>query len=397
MKQQNKSGGGIFSRKEDFIKLLSKAKSSESELIHTYKKHVKASIKHAKATEKHTSNLAALDQIMPDGFDSFLNVFNRTVSPDIRIKKKTDMSSPLLLKNYDLKNVADKDDLVRDHLWHQCHYVLKTKFAPQDSVLVTKLNIADHNSSTFTMAITGVTFGKDNRRSIRHTNYVADLAHIRQNLTEIIANIKKDVMEQVIQEKVFSAPEDIDPIAPGAGTPKYKKRDDPVPDVYGVKAYLDKPAIQKAEPKFGDNRPVFGQEKPKFGQPDYLQKTPIGEASPDGPPVAPPNEQFKKQHERPQFGNDKPQFGNFGKSRSFKKPRRSGDRKFSNRRRNSGNRGNRGNSGNRGQRKHQRPDFKNRNRSRRGSNRFNKRGSRGSRGSRRNRNRGPPPPPDNFD
>jgi hypothetical protein len=424
MKQHNKKkGGGIFSKKEAFLKLIKKARSSEEDYINTYRKHVKASIKHAKTAEKHAANLKALDDEMPEGFNSFLTVFNNTVSPEIRLKKKADTTSPLLLRNYNIQSLADKDDLARDHLWHQCNYVLKTKFAPQDSVLVTKLNIADHNKSTFTLAVTGVTFGKDNKRTISHTNYVANLADIRSNLTDIIANIKKDVMEQVVQENVFAAPINTtpDPVVPGLGTPKKKEKADPIPDIYGVKALLNTPKIQDTTPQYGDNKPAYGEKKPEFGsRPAYLDQKPIlidkpprpprqEEPEGDAPPVGAPDNDFMKRHQ------PNKEFGNFGKTREFKPPRDeasgkrefkprdrdrgSGDRfkekrdsrKFS-QKRHSGRQGSRKRS--QGKQQHNRPNFRERGSHRR-SNRFNKR--HGPRSQKRSgsikRHHGPPPPP----
>lgn len=445
--KQNTKGGGIFSKKEEFIKLLKRAKSSESNYISTYSKHVKAAIKHANAAEKHSSNLKALDNIMPDGFDSFLQIFNKTISPEIRIKKKTDTSSPLLLRNYNIDSIADKDDLARDHLWHQCHYVLKTKFAPQDAVLVTKLNIADHNKSTFTMAITGVTFGKDSKRTISHTNYNANLAEIRTNLTDIIASIKKDVMEQVVQENVFAAPINNVTLSPGTpGTPglfgpvspavlALKNRPvkpDPIPDIYGVKALLNTPQITASKPLFGDNKPEYGEKKPEFGEkkseekkpefgnkPSYLDQTPILIDKPPRPPsiaeeapIEAPDGDFMQRHQ------PKGEFGDFGKSQKFKpprefkprgdrgsndrgfKPRDKQSRRYSQKRNSSPKRGSnkRGSQG-----KHK---FKPRGSDRRPSNRFNKRhhgSKRKSRGTGPKRTgpkrsgsmkRGPPPPPD---
>ena len=418
---QKQSAGGIFSKTEEFIKFLKKAQNSESDYIKTYSKHVKASIKHAKATEKHTANLKALDSIMPDGFDSFLQTFNKTVSPEIRLTKKTDTTSPLLLSNYKLNGIADKDDLARDHLWHQCYYVLKTKFAPQDSVLVTKLNIADHNKSTFTMAITGVTFGKDSRRTINHVNYNANLADIRTNLADIISNIKKDVMEQVVQESVFAAPIETTPdlLTTGPGFPKTKPKEDPIPDIYGVKALLDTPKITDTKPKFGDNKPTFGEKQPDFGgRPGYLDQIPIITEKPPKPPIeeeakninqpidAPDNE-FVQKH------GPKKEFGDFGKSPNFREPqrdfkqrdrpsgRRPDNERRQSRKRYSGNRGSRGSQ--QGKPKQNRPAFRDHG-DKRHTARFNRKHQGSRKGSqprrsqprrsqpRRSQPRGPPPP-----
>lgn len=399
MKQSNQKGG-LFSKTEEFIKLLKKAKKSENDYIKSYGKHVKAAINHAKMAEIHTANLKAIDSVMPNGFDSFLQVFNKTVSPELRLKKKPDTSSPLLLRNYNLENVADKDDLARDHLWHQCHYVLKTKFAPQDAVLVTKLNIADHNKSTFTMAITGVSFGKDSRRTISHNNYNANLAEIRTNLADVISNIKKDVMEQVIQENVFAAPINNapQPVPMGTGFAKKQEKKDPIPDIYGVSPLLNSPKIQQTKPQFGDNKAEFGNKKPDFGgTPDYLKQTPIivdkppkpviEEKENNAPPIDAPDDDFMKRHK------PKNEFGEFGKQRDFKKPREgnSGQKRNFSKKRDSGSR-----KGSFKGNKYGRPNFRERKKgSHRRSNRFRGRHSKKSqkRDGSRKHNRGPPPPP----
>jgi hypothetical protein len=415
----NQKGSGIFKKsKPDFIKLLKKARESENEYISTYQKHVKASIKHSNVIKKHTANLAALDSIMPDGFSSFLPVFNKYSGPEIRTSKKPDTSSPLLLRNYSVEAIEDKDDLVRDHLWHQCWYALRTKFAPQDAVLVTKLNIADMTKASFTMAITGVVFGKDNRRSIPHVDYSADMSLIRKGLAEIIANIKRDVMEQVVQENVITKPEidNITPLTPGMGTPKQKDRAPPATDIYGVRRHMDKPPVQRAEPKFGDNRPKFGEDRPKFGEdrpkfgedkPKFGEDKPkFGEGKPDylqkanREPVAPPEPGFMKPSQKPlgDFGRDQPFRPPQGRGSNNRAPRRSA-RRSGRKSGRSGHQKNRDHGRNRehgrgkeqgGHPKVNRPDFKQRNRSRRKSNRFQQKRSKRSR--RSGRPAGPPTP-----
>jgi hypothetical protein len=336
MKKQEKNqkkGGGIFGSSDPkFIKLLEKAKKSESNFIKNYQKYVGSFEDYAKSTQKHTANLTALDTSMPDGFDSFLNIFQTTTLKDVINKKKVDTSSPLLLRNYSTKILADKDDLTREHLWHQCNYVLRTKYAPEDSVLVTKLNIADHNKSNFTMVITGILFGKDNRRTINHNNYNAKLSEIKTNLDDIIKIIKKDVLQQATEFDSLNNPiEKIDipePLEAAAfGTPTFIPKADPIPDIYGVKAILDKPGPRDAKPIFGDEKPVFGQKKPDFGKPNYPDVPGIVAGKPnypaapgmptlkpDGvPPIGEPKPGFMKQS-----GNQG--FGNFGQDKPFRAP-----------------------------------------------------------------------------
>jgi hypothetical protein len=411
MKEQKnqKKGGGIFGKSTPlFRKLLNKARDSESEFIKNYQKYVNSFEKYAESTEKHTANLAALDKAMPDGFDSFLNLFQTTILKDVINKKKVNTGSPLLLRNYADKTLADKDDLAREHLWHQCNYVLKTKYAPEDSVLITKINIADHNKSNFTMVVTGVLFGKDNKRTINHTNYTAKLSEIKTNLDDIIKIIKRDVLQQATELNAFGNPiEKIDipePLDPAAfGTPAVAPKNNPIPDIYGVKAILDRPVPRDVKPMFGDEKPVFGQRKPDFGKPNYPAAPGMHGLKPEGAaPVEAPKPGFLKPI-------DNPGFGNFGEARQFRppqgrdeNPRRSQGRGSPRRSQPRSQEKSKGRSqdisqgnkfGNRDKQHHKRfdrPGFANK-RSKRGSNRFGN----NRRSKRSGRPVGPPAPP-NF-
>jgi len=310
------SGGGFFDKKPEHIAIFKRAQKSEKELIKHYKAHVKASIKQADGFKKHIGNLKALDEIMPDGFDSFAEVFITRVMNDIKISKNPDTSSPLMLANYKVENDSDKDDLAARHLWQQCEFVRRTKFAPQDAVLISKIAVVELGQNTFTMVITGINFAKDHRYSIPHKNFTADLPALRVKLADVIASIRRDVMTDAIKNSVYSKQDDrILPIPPalGASVQPPPDRKGPTPDIYGVKRFIDaKPNEIPAIP-FGDNKADFGKQKPA-----YLIAGPQKPAlEPPNPPVDSPNQEQKPV--KPASGAPN-QFGNFGQERPFKSP-----------------------------------------------------------------------------
>jgi hypothetical protein len=380
------SGSGLFTKTPEHIKRFKMAQKSEKELVKTYKKHVKASIKYTETYKKHMGNLKALDEMMPDGFESFAEIFKSRVMPDIRTTKKPDTTSPLMLKNYKVEHDVDKDDIAKRHLWQQCEYIRRTKFSQEDAVLISKLDIVNLQPTTFVMAVTGINFAKDNKRSIPHKNFTADLALVRSNMADVISIIKKDVLTEAVKNSVFSAPikdDDMPLIASPLAKPgvaSAPERKPPLPDIYGVKRFMNnKPA---APAKFGDNKPDFGAQRPKFEKPAYLQQS----AQNNRP-------------DRPGFEKPKP-FGDFGADRPLKSPNfdRRNDRQHDRRNDRQHDRRN----DRRNDRQHDRRNDRQHDRNRRpnfqargpGSRRKRFGGNSGSRRrSKRNSRRGPPQPP----
>jgi hypothetical protein len=317
--QSKKQGGGLFgSSKPEFIKYFKKAQKSERDLIIDYRKHAKASVRHAETYEKHLANLKALDSLMPDGFESFGTIFKTRVMSDIKTSIRPDTSSPLFLRNYKLDDIEDKDDLARKHLIQQVEFVRRTKFAPEEAVLIRKINVGalDKENGTFIMIVTGINFAKDSKRQIHHTNFTARFDEIRAALADVISVIKQDVMTQAVKNSLFDKPN----LKNDDSNVKVVNLDDndikapkPKPDIYGVKRILNSP-LKPSQPAYGDDKPVFGAQKPVF--------LPKGEP-PAMPPAMlpmPPAPMFGQKPFEP-AGESKP-FEGFGAPRPFETPKR---------------------------------------------------------------------------